>query len=321
LVKMLTAYCTRSGRQPMVVNTDSREGMLSIPGTLTGAVFASIIDVEEGWGSSPTSGPSTVPVKLPLCYFYGLPNAEDHPKLFKAVLNRLGLAATSRLADDVDVKQSGVIIDTPGGISHGKEGYDIISHIVSEFAVNIIIVLGSERLQNDMVRRFENHRSTTDEPITVIKLDKSGGCVDRDERFMQQTRQAQIREYFFGDSRRTLSPHTQTVDFGAVTIYKIHESNAMLASFLPGGEEDQEERLFNKVEPSTEMVHCIMAVMYASPVDSHETIRDASVMGFVYVAEVDEKKRRLRLLAPLSGKLGDRPMIWGSWPEPTMSLV
>lgn len=134
LVKLLTAYATRIGRQPLVVNTDSREGLLSIPGTLTATAFTSIIDVEEGWGSSPTSGPSPVPVKLPLCYYYGLPSPEDNPKLFKPIVTRLALAATSRLADDPEVKQTGLIIDTTGVISQGKGGYDIISHLVSEFS-------------------------------------------------------------------------------------------------------------------------------------------------------------------------------------------
>ena len=170
-----------------------------------------------------------------------LPSPEDNPKLFKPLLTRLGLAATSRLADDPEVKQTGMIIDTPGVISQGKGGYDLISHIVSEFSgtpppryhqvlhqltipqVNVIISLGSERLHSDMVRRFDGHKTTNDDPITVIKLDKSGGCADRDDAYLQQTRQAQIREYFFGDKRRTLSPHSQTVDFSSITVYKIRE--------------------------------------------------------------------------------------------------
>lgn len=134
LVKLLTAYAIRVGRQPMVINTDSREGLLSIPGCLTATPFASIIDVEQGWGSSPTSGPSPVPVKLPLCYYYGLPSPEDNTKLFKPVLTRMALAATSRLSDDPAIKNSGMIIDTPGVISQGKGSYDLISHIVSEFS-------------------------------------------------------------------------------------------------------------------------------------------------------------------------------------------
>jgi polyribonucleotide 5'-hydroxyl-kinase len=97
----------------------------------------------------------------------------------------------------------------------------------------------------------------------------------------------------------------------------------MLSSFMPGGVEEAEgqKELFEKVEPNSMMLHCIFAVMYASVADTQETIRDATVMGFVYVAEVDEKKRRLKILAPMTTRITDRPMIWGSWPEATMSLM
>jgi polyribonucleotide 5'-hydroxyl-kinase len=74
-----------------------------------------------------------------------------------------------------------------------------------------------------MLRRFSGYRTTTGETITLVKLDKSGGCVDRDDEFMRQTREAAIREYFFGDPKRTLSPHTQQVNFDDATIYKIRE--------------------------------------------------------------------------------------------------
>jgi polyribonucleotide 5'-hydroxyl-kinase len=141
LVKLLTAYAIRMGRQPMVINTDSREALLSIPGTVTATPFASIIDVEQGWGSSPTSGPSPVPVKLPLCYYYGLASPEDNTKLYKSILTRLALAAASRLADDPVIKSTGMIIDTPGVISQGKGGYDLISHIVSEFSGELIVII------------------------------------------------------------------------------------------------------------------------------------------------------------------------------------
>lgn len=90
-------------------------------------------------------------------------------------------------------------------------------------AVNVIIVLGSERLSSDMLRKFNGQKTSTDDTITVIKLDKSGGCADRDETYLKQFRQAQIREYFFGDSKITLSPHTQQVDFNQITIYKLAE--------------------------------------------------------------------------------------------------
>ena len=134
LVKLLTALAIRSGRQPVAVNLDPKEGLLSIPGTLSSAAFASIIDVEEGWGSSPTDGPTQVPVKVPLVYYYGMANPEEKTDLYKPLVQRLALSVMSRLNEDVDAKITGCIIDTPGVISQGKGGYDLIQHIVSEFS-------------------------------------------------------------------------------------------------------------------------------------------------------------------------------------------
>ena len=80
------------------------------------------------------------------------------------------------------------------------------------------MTLGSERLYSDMARRFPSTSG-----MTVLKVPKSGGCVERDEEFMMQSRQAQVRNYFFGDAKRTLSPHTQVVDFSQLAIYSVRE--------------------------------------------------------------------------------------------------
>ncbi|KAL2070533.1 hypothetical protein VTL71DRAFT_13559 [Oculimacula yallundae] len=319
LVKLLTAYAIRMGRQPMVINTDSKEGLLSIPGTLTATPFASIIDVEQGWGSSPTSTSNPVPVKLPLCYYYGLPNPEDSAKLYRPIVSRLALAAMGRLHDDPLIKSTGMIIDTPGVISQGKGGYEIISHIVSEFQVNVILVIGSERLHSEMQRRFVTSKPAANETITLVKLDKSGGCVDRDDSFMQQVREATLKEYFFGDLKTTLSPHTQQLGFDDVLIYKIREADTM--SFLPGDVEEGEKDVYERATPNSMMHHCMLAVMYANITDSQDTVRDASVMGFVFVTEVDEKRNRIKVLCPMNTRIVDRPMIWGSWPEASLSLI
>jgi len=81
-----------------------------------------------------------------------------------------------------------------------------------------------------MVRRFSSHKIRGSESIAIVKLDKSGGCVDRGDTFMQRSREIAIREYFFGDLKNTLSPHTQQVNFDDITIYKIQEG--MLDHFL-----------------------------------------------------------------------------------------
>ena len=134
LVKVLAAYATRSERQPVVVNLDPKEGLLSVPGTLAAMVLDSVIDVEQGWGSSPMNGPSPVPVKLPLVYYYGAEDPEAQAELYKPIVTRLALSVMSRLEEDAEAKHAGCIIDTAGSISAGKGGYDIIRHIVAEFS-------------------------------------------------------------------------------------------------------------------------------------------------------------------------------------------
>lgn len=240
LVKTLTSYATRQGYQPLLVNTDPREGMLSLPGTLSASVFATVMDPEavDGWGSTPTSGPSGVPVKLPLVFYYGRESPEADPDFYREITSKMAGSASARLSEDVSVRSSGVIVDTVGFSDDSKVGMDLIAHLVDELssthngkpcgagteltgdAVNVIVVVGPAQTNAEMMRRFGNERTSLGEPISVVHLDRSDGVVARDEVFMQHWREAAIKEYFFGDARRTLSPLIQQVDFDNVVIYK-----------------------------------------------------------------------------------------------------
>jgi polyribonucleotide 5'-hydroxyl-kinase len=84
-------------------------------------------------------------------------------------------------------------------------------------------VLGSERLYSDISKRFVTSSMSPDELVHVIRLSKSGGCVDRDESCMKQLRQAQIRSYFFGGPKSALSPVTMGVDFDGIKVMKFTE--------------------------------------------------------------------------------------------------
>ena len=135
LAKILTAYATKVGRQPIVVNLDPTEGMLSPPGALTATAFRTMLDVEEGWGNSPMSGPSPVPVKLPLVYFYPMQSPLEADAVYRPITSRLALSVMGRLAEDEDSRETGIIVDTPGILSQGKPGaLEMIHHIVTEFS-------------------------------------------------------------------------------------------------------------------------------------------------------------------------------------------
>lgn len=151
LVKLLTAYATRCGRLPLTANLDPKESMLSLPGSISASAFSSIIDIENGWGSSPTNGPSQVPVKLPLVYYYGLANPEQCTAVFKPIVKRLAVSVMSRLHEDLEAKSTGCLVDTPGVISQGKGNYEIIQHIVAEFE-STLVVPSSEAHGSDIFR-------------------------------------------------------------------------------------------------------------------------------------------------------------------------
>lgn len=323
LVKMMTSYAVKTGRQPMVVNLDPRQGMLSVPGSFSAAAFSSIVDIEEGWGSSPISGPSPIPVKLPLVYHYGLKDPEEG-KIFKPLVTRMALAVTSRLEEDKLSKQAGFIIDSSGAISSGKNGvYENIEHIVSEFSVNVLITLGSERLYSDLARKFSTQNRDPSESVSVIRLDKSGGCVDRSEEYMKALRHAQIKEYFFGKGGDdTLAPSSQMADFSDLNLFKISEAevNGNL-EFRPGGYEEDSRPIYEKISPSAGIQNALLAITTASPNDKHEVIRDSSIRGYIYVADVDEAKRKVKLLSPQPGQTPGNAMVLGSWPEDIPGLV
>lgn len=95
-------------------------------------------------------------------------------------------------------------------------------------------------------------------------------------------------------------------------------ASALLSSLLPGGEEEDLNTLpalYEQVTPVPEMQNSVLAVVDAQRNESPQSIRDANVIGFIYISEVDEKKKKLRILAPASGRLPNRAMIWGTWPE------
>ncbi|KAJ4162896.1 Cleavage polyadenylation factor subunit clp1 [Fusarium falciforme] len=311
LARTLTSYATRQGYQPLVVNADPKEGLLSLPGTLSASVLATVMDPEavDGWGSTPTSGPSSVPVKLPLVFYYGLESPEEDPDFYRELVSKLAGSVSGRLNEDENVKSSGVIIDGTGLPEQTKDGFDLVAHIVDEFSINVLIVVGSSHLGGELTKRFANERTSLGEPISVVPLDKSDGVVERDEMFMQHAREAAIKEYFFGDSRRTLSPLIQQVDFDNVVVYHTPEQPTYNGETLA------------REEPSTPMQHWTLAIMHATPKESPDTVRAAGVMGFLYVSDVDEERRKIKLLSPVSGRLGDQPLVWGKWPEPYINLL
>lgn len=349
VTRTLAALATRAGGQPLVGSVDPREGMLALPGTVSAAVFGTVMDVEDpaaGFGVSgtPSSGPSAVPVKLPMVYYVGRERVDEDVPLWRDLVGKLGSSVGAKFAADEVVREAGLLLDTPAA-SVAKGDLEVLTHAVNEFAgelpesgrvtvheltvtVNIVVVIGSVDLHAELQRRFENERTIHGETITLILLDKSDGVAERDKDFMKFTREAAIKEYFFGDAKRTLSPFTQSVSFDDVAVFRTPDGSVVFSiQPWPSTDSDPASGFYDskpaleRAEVSAEMSHWTLAVMNASVNDPPEVIRQAPVMGFVAIADVDEDRRRLKVLSPVSGRLGNRPMVWGRWPEPYINLL
>jgi polyribonucleotide 5'-hydroxyl-kinase len=340
-VRTLAAYATRQGDQPCVVNLNPEEGMLSVAGTLSAAVFASMMDLEARgkWGTSPSSGPSDIPAKLPIVHFYGQRTPEAEPAMYKLAVSALSGAVSARLTADPEVKKSGLIINTAGVNPRDNTSLGLLAHIISEFSgwshldpsffrgcadvfsVNIVIVIDSGRLEESLKDMFKNEQTSLDEPITVVGINKSKELPAADDGWTALEREAEIKEYFFGDAKAVLSPFTQQVRFDKLTVYKVPETSGRLADLGGAADGVDDGMTLTRVEPDYSMHNWTLAVMQASVKDPPEAVRSAPVLSFVYAAEVNEDKEELRLLGSGPGTLGEHPMIWGKWPEANVDLL
>lgn len=225
VVKSLLALATRSGMGCVGVGVDPKDGMLALPGTVGAAVFRGLMDVESGGisvGDTPSSGPAAVPSKVPVVYLYGRRKVEEESGAWREVCKKLAGAVKGRMTADEGTRRAGVVVDVP---SLAKGGVDLLTGIAQDFDINIVVVLGSARLNAELQKRLAGSKTSLGEDVSIVALDRSEGVVEMDEAFLQQVRESAIKEYFFGGVKRTLSPATQQVDFGAVSIYRIPEGS------------------------------------------------------------------------------------------------
>ena len=152
LVRTLAGLATRQGGHPLVANLDPAEGLLSLPGTVSAAVFGTVMDVEDpaggfGVGNTPSTGPSGVPVKLPMVYYFGRERVEDDVPLWKDLATKLASSARAKIQTVDEVRYSGLILDMPA-VEAGVAGMEVLAHAVAEFASKIFSVfsLWGERI-------------------------------------------------------------------------------------------------------------------------------------------------------------------------------
>lgn len=86
--------------------------------------------------------------------------------------------------------------------------------------MNLVLVVGSDRIYEELEQRLAGVYTSLGEPIECVSVEKSDGVAEVVDSFTRQNREAAIKEYFFGDSKRTLSPSLQVISYDDVAIFK-----------------------------------------------------------------------------------------------------
>lgn len=112
-----------------------------------------------------------------------------------------------------------MVINTNGWVE--GMGYKLLLHCVHAFKVDIVISLGQDRLYSTIKRDMSPMAN-----CTVVKMNRSGGVVNRNKATRRKLRMQMIREYFYGtpygeSGVGTLSPSATEIAFGDVELYRI----------------------------------------------------------------------------------------------------
>ncbi|RCK55284.1 mRNA cleavage and polyadenylation factor CLP1 [Candida viswanathii] len=316
VLKTLVSYANKMNSTPILVNLQPRDGVFALPGSLTATPISDFFDIEScnGYGFTTTSGTLLHNPKQPVVKNFGMVDFNDNLDLYKLMIEKLGITVLSRLDQDLNIKNSGIIVDTP---PLNLKNFDVIESIVSNFLIDHIIVVGNERLAIELNKKFAHKLNQ----LSIIKLSKLSGCVDVEDKFIRLQQEQTIKEYFNGNFKTRLSPFKTDIELLGLKIYKNILTQDLISqmAFLPAGddfekdensrEEDEDDKELAKYylaldEPnSSNLDNSIVAITHLSNADKKigRDLLNTSVMGYIHVSKFDDEKKRLKILLPFPG--------------------
>ncbi|XP_074653182.1 polyribonucleotide 5'-hydroxyl-kinase Clp1-like [Tubulanus polymorphus] len=276
LCKILLNYAVRLGRIPIFVDLDVGQGNVGIPGTIGALIVERPADVEEG----------NFAQTAPLVYHFGHASPSSNISLYNRLVSRLALICNERCEVSKKANASGIIINTCGWVRGG--GYQCLIHAAGAFEVDVIVVLDQERIYNELKRDMPDF-------VKVVLLPKSGGVVERTQQARADSRDARVRQNFYG-IKNNLFPHAFEVKFSEVKIFKIGAPD-LPDSCLPLGMKPQDNKTkLVPVSPGPGLLHHVLSVSMA--VSTDEDIVQTNVAGFIVVNGVNLDRQTLSILSP-----------------------
>jgi polyribonucleotide 5'-hydroxyl-kinase len=296
LGRTLMAYSLRQGHCPIYVNLDVKETNFSTPCTISAAQL-SFESINVSLGMIP---------QYPLVYYFGHTEISENPHHYNALVEELSKQVEERLNTDEKAKEGGVVLTT--GAWMDKEGYKNTKKVAKLYNIDLIIVLGDDRL----FAQLQNEKDL--KGLTVIKLKKSGGAFGRSVTYRRIERKLAMNSYFYGrkivDKSLDYSPSLQVLSFDDIKLYQIG-STTLNAELLPVGQQSMLDPCQPEpVEITKDLIHSVFGVLNAT---SEEEILKSCCVGFICVQAIDVGKRTLTLLTPNSTKPPSKFMLLGSF--------
>ncbi|KAF8447839.1 hypothetical protein L210DRAFT_3715673 [Boletus edulis BED1] len=348
--KILTNYTVRAAQNwsPLLVNLDPAQGAWTIPGTISAAVVRSPIGTASPanpLGSAATSAPTALASNalIPLTYWYGNPDTKSNPQLLDRLVRNLGVHVIERHDMDPQARVSGLIIDTPSSFASGPSSgssadsrHTLIKACVDAFHINVILVVGHEKLNAEMQRLYGTQ-------LTVVKIPKSGGVVELDHAYRERVHSYQLHAYMYGQkidpppgvssglvggeaaTELILSPSSTIINLGDLTIYRVGPESIAPSSALPIGAartlSEMQPTLLDPASSGTRLVNRVLALLAPFNEDENERydeeILDLPAVGFLVVTSLDIPNKKMTVLAPTQGPIVGGTAITGSfeWTE------
>ncbi|POY75897.1 hypothetical protein BMF94_0980 [Rhodotorula taiwanensis] len=269
----------------------------------------------------PVNVDAYAPLVDPLVFFTGHLSPTVNEPHYELLVQSVADAA-KRKVDGAGIAswKAGWIVDTPGEwVEKRGNGHERIKAAVRSFEINVLVVVGTERLSIEM-----NKLMNTNKTVTVIRVPKSDGASDLDLSAMSRLQALQTRAYFYGGPPLTqglLSPFSIIVRWSDIRIMRVGELAGTHApsSALPLGatrltrDTELVEVDLEGPRAASEVVNRVLAVPMAEEErDGQDKVVKGPVMGFVWVSALDKDKKKITLLSPLPGRLPRRTLIVGS---------
>lgn len=317
LSQILTNYALRLGEKPTFVELDVGHGCLSVPGTLSASPLdINSLSVEEDFIFT-----------NPLAYFYGHTASSENVELFRYQQRQLAKAVQKRMSNDEKVNASGCVINTSGWVDGA--GFDLLVDAIRDFAVDVVLVIGQDRLYSRLQSALAGQNAT--ENRSIVKLSRSGGVVPLNSKLRSAARISCIRDYFYGAHSLNmaipmLSPCINEFSFDDVSFFAIKDMKVSDVMLPVGQVETQTDRLrVVPVEKTVDLGHSLAAVAHSRSCQDASTssspdlswLVGAPAAGFVFIKEVRMAEQKLVLLVPSPGPLPSRILLIGSikWME------